>query len=146
MPGALTAGMGRCHSRFMQRIQHLLIPVLVSVVSLAGISCVCAAPVPEPATGPAPHHAHHQDVGIAGEPECVDSGCGGSGGLDAAVAERAGAAVPLPETSFDDIAHVAPAPAALPRRPAATHTGLSPARDLRRAPATPVSRFDKLLN
>ncbi|MDE0062094.1 MAG: hypothetical protein OXU72_04805 [Gammaproteobacteria bacterium] len=130
----------------MQRIRHLLIPVLASVVSLAGITCVCAAPVSEPATGPAPHHAHHQDTGMAGEPECVDSGCGGSGGLDAAVAERAGAAVPLPETSFDDNSHVSPAPAGLPRRLAVTHTGRSPPPDLRRAPATPVSRFDKLLN
>ena len=129
----------------MQRIQHLLNPVLVGVVSLAGISCACAAPVPEPATGPAPH-AHHLEAGIAGEPQCVDSGCGGNGGLDAAVAERAGAATPQPDTSFDDNAFPAPAPAGVPRGPAVTHTGRSPPPDSRRAPATPVSRFDKLLN
>ena len=128
----------------MPRIQSVLVPMLACVVSLASISCACAAPVSEPAGGPAPHHVHQQDSDVPKDAECVDSGCGGNGGFDSILPEGFRAAAP--ETSADDGADIAPALAGLSHSSAGVvnHHLLPPG--LRRALPTPVSRFDRLLN
>ena len=128
----------------MPRIQSVLVPILAGVVSLASISCACATPVPEPAGGPAPHHVHDQSSGVTEEPVCIDSGCGGFGGLDAVVPEGSRAAAP--ETPVDDTAEIAPALARLSRIPVTVGNRYPPPPGLWRALPTPVSRFDKLLN
>lgn len=128
----------------MPRIQSVLVPVLAGVVSLASISCACASPAPEPAGGPAPHHVHNQSSGVAEGPVCVDSGCGGFGGLDAVVPEGSRAAAP--ETPVDDIADIAPALARLSQAPVAAGNRHPPLPGFWRALPTPVSRFDELLN
>ena len=128
----------------MPPIQSVLVPVLAGVVSLASITCVCATPVPEPAGGPAPHHAHHPGSGVTEGPVCIDSGCGGFGGLDAVVPEGSRAAAP--ETSVDDTADIAPALARLSRTPVTVDDRYPPPPGLWRTLPTPVSRFDKLLN
>lgn len=130
----------------MPRIQSVLIPILAGVVSLASVSCACAAPAPEPASGPAPHHAHHQDAGVAEDTECVDSGCGGNGGFDAVLPERAAVCALVEETSFDDGSDVAPALAGPPARPFVIRTHQPPPTVPWLASVTPVSRFDILLN
>ena len=119
-------------------------PVLAGAVLLASFSCACAAPVPEPASGPAPHHAHHQDAGAVQHAECAETGCGGNGVFDAVLPEPSPAAVP--EMSFDESAATAPALADLFGSPAATLHRYLPPPGLRRALPTPVSRFEKLLN
>ncbi len=128
----------------MPRIQSVLVPMLACVVSLASISCACAAPVPEPAGGPAPHHVHQPDSDVSNDAECVDSGCGGNGGFDSILPEGFRAAAP--ETPFDDGADIAPALAGLSHSPTVVFNPPMPPPGLWRALPTPVSRFDRLLN
>lgn len=141
----MTAGWRRCHSRAMKRFRSVLISMLAFGVSLASFSCACANTVPDSASEPAPH-VHRHDGGAPENTDCADSGCGGNGGFDAVLPERAAALADAVDAPIDDDVELAPAVTSAPRSFATVPVHRPASPDLRLGSATPVARFDKLLN
>ena len=122
----------------------LLASMLAVALTLAGVACACAIPAADARTAPAPH-AHHQVDEISQSSECMDSGCGGNGGVATAAPERGLLFAEVQQLQWDDgLQAEMPLPDPIPPFLVTVNRTLPAGPP--RAATTPVVRFDKLLN
>lgn len=127
--------------------QTVLVSMLATAVTLAGVACACAVPTADIDGATGSHHAHHADGHAVAAMDCDHADCGDCM-ADEAVSKNEALRdhVPqLPKLSFDDDAQT-------PAEFAANATALRgfnyhpPVPRLARAADTAVRRFDRLLN
>ena len=122
----------------------VLASVMALALTLASVACACPLPVPDAQTAPAPHSHHHGDELPQGS-DCMDSGCGGNGGIAAAAPERGSVFAETANPQWDDDLQTdLPAPDFI--RPFVVAVAPIPPPRPPQATSSPVARFDKLLN